>query len=148
MDNAALAGVERSAVTIGLHVCRGNSRSRWVSEGSYDPFAEKLFNGLQVDRFLLEYDDVARTGGFEPLRFVPSGKIVVLGLVTTKSPKMEDKGELKRRIEAAARHIPLERLAVSPQCGFASLAAGNLLDWDAQRRKLELIVEVARDVWS
>ncbi|HLQ35578.1 MAG TPA: hypothetical protein VK457_23065 [Chloroflexota bacterium] len=147
VDNACLAGVERAGVTVGLHVCRGNSRSRWVAEGSYDAFAEKLFTGLEVDRFLLEYDDPARSGGFEPLRFVPEGKMVVLGLVTTKSPQLERKDELMRRIDAAAQYIPLERLALSPQCGFASVATGNLLDWDDQRRKLELIVEVARDVW-
>jgi 5-methyltetrahydropteroyltriglutamate--homocysteine methyltransferase len=148
VDNTALAGLERQGVTVGLHVCRGNSRSRWVAEGAYDAFAEKLFGNLQVDRFLLEYDDPARTGGFEPLRFVPAPKMAVLGLVTTKSPILESKDELKRRIEQASRYIPLDRLALSPQCGFASVAAGNLLDWNAQRRKLELIVEVARDVWG
>ncbi|HEX6513567.1 MAG TPA: hypothetical protein VF157_14790, partial [Chloroflexota bacterium] len=146
-DNACLAGIERSGVTLGLHICRGNSRSRWVAEGGYDAFAERLFGALEVDRFLLEYDDPARDGGFEPLRFVPPAKMVVLGLVTTKSPRLEDKTELKWRIDEAAKHIPLERLAVSPQCGFASIATGNLLDWDDQRRKLELVVEVARDVW-
>jgi 5-methyltetrahydropteroyltriglutamate--homocysteine methyltransferase len=147
-DNAALAGIERAGVTVALHVCRGNSRSRWVAEGGYDAFADKLFNGLQVDRFLLEYDDPTRSGGFEPLRFVPDGKMVVLGLITTKTPGLESKDDLKRRVDEAARHIPLERLALSPQCGFASVAAGNLLDWDDQRRKLELVVEVARDIWS
>ncbi len=147
-DNAAVADLDRSGLTLALHVCRGNSRSRWVAEGGYDAFAEKLFNGLDVDRFLLEYDDPARSGGFEPLRFVPPSKMVVLGLVTTKSPDLESKDELKRRIDEAARHIPLERLALSPQCGFASVAAGNLLDWDDQRRKLELVVATAREVWG
>lgn len=147
-DNAASAGVDRAKVTLGLHICRGNSRSRWVAEGGYDAFAEKLFNGLNVDRFLLEYDDPARSGGFEPLRFVPAGKMVVLGLVTTKSPELERKDELKRRIDEASHHIPIERLALSPQCGFASVAAGNLLDWDDQRRKLELVVATAREVWG
>jgi 5-methyltetrahydropteroyltriglutamate--homocysteine methyltransferase len=147
-DNACFEGVDRSTVTTGLHICRGNSRSRWVAEGPYDAFAERLFNGLTVDRFLLEYDDPARSGGFEPLRFVPPGKMVVLGLVTTKSPALETKDELKRRIDEAARHIPLEQLALSPQCGFASVAAGNLLEWDDQRRKLELIAQTAREVWG
>ncbi|HLG70170.1 MAG TPA: hypothetical protein VK009_07070 [Chloroflexota bacterium] len=147
-DNACLEGVDRSKVTLGLHICRGNSRSRWVAEGSYDRFAERLFAGLNVDRFLLEYDDPARTGGFEPLRFVPEPKVVVLGLVTTKSPQLESKDELKRRIDQASKFIPLERLALSPQCGFASIAAGNLLGWDDQRRKLELIANTAREVWG
>jgi 5-methyltetrahydropteroyltriglutamate--homocysteine methyltransferase len=147
-DNACLEGIDRGMVTVGLHVCRGNSRSRWVAEGSYDAFADRLFNGLKVDRFLLEYDDPDRSGGFEPLRFVPEGKMVVLGLVTTKSPRLEGKDELKRRIDEAGRYIPLEQLALSPQCGFASVAAGNLLDWDDQRRKLQIIVETAREVWD
>jgi 5-methyltetrahydropteroyltriglutamate--homocysteine methyltransferase len=147
-DNACLEGIDRGMVTVGLHVCRGNSRSRWVAEGSYDAFADRLFNGLKVDRFLLEYDDPDRSGGFEPLRFVPEGKMVVLGLVTTKSPRLEGKDELKRRIDEAGRYVPLEQLALSPQCGFASVAAGNLLDWDDQRRKLQIIVETAREVWD
>lgn len=147
-DNAALAGIDRARVTLGLHICRGNSRSRWVAEGGYDAFAEELFTSLQVDRFLLEYDDPARSGGFEPLRFVPAAKAVVLGLVTTKTPRLESKDDLKRRIDEAARYIPLDRLAVSPQCGFASVASGNLLDWDDQRRKLELVVAIAREVWG
>jgi methionine synthase II (cobalamin-independent) len=146
-DNAALAGIDRAKATLALHVCRGNSRSRWVAEGGYEAFADKLFNGLQVDRFLLEYDS-DRAGGFEPLRFVPTPKMVVLGLITTKSPELESKDTLKRRIDEAARYIPPERLAISPQCGFASVAAGNLLDWDDQRRKLELVVATAREVWG
>ena len=147
VDNACFAGIDRSRVTTALHVCRGNSRSRWVAEGGYDAFAERLFNDLTVDRFLLEYDS-ERAGGFEPLRFVPAPKVAVLGLVTTKEPRLENKDDLKRRIDEAARYIPSDRLALSPQCGFASVALGNLLDWDDQRRKLELIVETARRVWG
>lgn len=146
-DNAALAGVPRGQVTTALHVCRGNSRSRWYTEGGYDAIAEKLFQTLNVDRFLLEYD-TARSGGFEPLRLVPRGKTVVLGLVTTKEPKLESADELQRRIDEAARYVPLENLALSPQCGFASVAAGNLLSADEQWGKLALVAETARRVWS
>ncbi|MBV9504620.1 MAG: methionine synthase [Acidobacteriia bacterium] len=145
-DNAALEGVPRDRVTLALHVCRGNSRSRWYTEGSYDAIAEKLFQSLNVDRFLLEYD-TERSGGFEPLRLVPAGKTVVLGLVTTKEPRLEPADELRRRIEEAAQYVPLENLAISPQCGFASVAAGNLLSMDDQWRKLELVVDTARTVW-
>src|SRR5215471_10647089 len=136
----------RAGVTLALHVCRGNSRSRWFTEGGYDPIAEKLFGSLPVDPFLLEYD-TERSGGFAPLRFVPRGKTVVLGLVSTKDTRLESIDELRRRIDEAARHVPLERLALSPQCGFASVAAGNLISPDDQRRKLELVVETARKVW-
>ena len=146
-DNTALQGVPRGGVTLALHVCRGNSRSRWYTEGGYDAIAEKLFGMLDVDRFLLEYDS-ERSGGFEPLRLVPRGKDVVLGLVTTKEPRLESPDELRRRIDEAARHVPLENLALSPQCGFASVAAGNLLSMDEQWRKLELVVETARKVWG
>jgi 5-methyltetrahydropteroyltriglutamate--homocysteine methyltransferase len=146
-DNAALQGVPRDGVTLALHVCRGNSRSRWYTEGGYDAIAEKLFGLLDVDRFLLEYDS-DRAGGFEPLRLVPRGKDVVLGLVTTKEPRLESQDELRRRIDEAARYIPLENLALSPQCGFASVAAGNLLSMDEQWRKLELVVDTARKVWD
>ncbi|MBV8083595.1 MAG: hypothetical protein JO247_02155 [Chloroflexi bacterium] len=146
-DNACLNGLDRSKITTGLHICRGNSRSRWVAEGGYDAIAEQLFGGLEADRFLLEYDS-DRAGGFEPLRFVPPPKVVVLGLVTTKSPELEDRDRLARRIEQASQFVPLERLALSPQCGFASVAAGNLLDWDDQRRKLQLVVDTARLVWG
>jgi 5-methyltetrahydropteroyltriglutamate--homocysteine methyltransferase len=146
-DNAALQGVPRGGVTLALHVCRGNSRSRWYTEGGYDAIAEKLFGLLDVDRFLLEYDS-DRSGGFEPLRLVPRGKNVVLGLVTTKEPKLESQDELRRRIDEAAKHVPLENLALSPQCGFASVAAGNLLSIDEQWRKLELVVKTARKVWG
>lgn len=137
-------------VTVGLHLCRGNYRSSWMARGGYDPVAERLFGEVGaagVDRFLLEYD-TERAGGFEPLRFVPPGTTVVLGLVTSKVPRLESEDELCRRIEAAARYVPLENLALSPQCGFASGALGNLLSHDDQRRKLELVVSTARQVWG
>ncbi len=146
-DNDALQGVPRGSVTVALHVCRGNSRSRWYTEGGYDAIAEKLFGILDVDRFLLEYDS-DRSGGFEPLRLVPRGKSVVLGLVTTKEPRLESQDELRRRIDEAAKYVPIENLALSPQCGFASVAAGNLLSVDEQWRKLELVVETAHKVWG
>lgn len=146
-DNAALQDVARGSVTLALHVCRGNSRSRWYTEGGYDAIAEKLFGSLQVDRFLLEYD-TERSGSFEPLRLVPPGKSVVLGLVTTKEPKLESQDELRRRIDEAAKFVPLENLALSPQCGFASVAAGNLLSMDEQWKKLGLVVDTARKVWG
>ena len=146
-DNAALAGLSRAGLTLAVHVCRGNSRSRWYTEGGYDAIAEKLFSRLDVDRFLLEYD-TERSGSFEPLRLVPRGKDVVLGLVTTKEPGLEREDDLRRRIDDAARFVPLEHLALSPQCGFASIAAGNLLSMDEQWRKLELVVSTARKVWA
>ncbi|CCG03487.1 5-methyltetrahydropteroyltriglutamate--homocysteine S-methyltransferase [Blastococcus saxobsidens] len=144
--NAALAGrPEGLAVT--THLCRGNFRSSWVAEGGYDFVAESLFGGLEVDGFFLEYDD-ARSGGFEPLRFVPPGKRVVLGLVTTKRAELERKDDLKRRIDEAARYVPLEQLCLSPQCGFSSTVEGNALTLDDQRAKLELVVETAAEVWG
>jgi 5-methyltetrahydropteroyltriglutamate--homocysteine methyltransferase len=146
-DNAALAGLSRNDVTLAVHVCRGNSRSRWYTEGGYDAIAEKLFARLDVDRFLLEYD-TERSGTFEPLRLVPHGKDVVLGLVTTKEPGLERQDDLRRRIDAAARYVPIEHLALSPQCGFASIASGNLLSMDDQWRKLELVATTARAVWG
>ena len=146
-DNAALQGVPRDRITVALHVCRGSSRSRWYTEGAYDAIAEKLFGMADVDRFLLEFDS-ERAGGFEPLRLVPRGKTVVLGLITTKGPRLESQEDLKRRIGEAARFVPLENLAISPQCGFASVAAGNLLSVDHQWRKLQLVVETARQVWG
>jgi 5-methyltetrahydropteroyltriglutamate--homocysteine methyltransferase len=146
-DNACFKGVSRDNVTIALHVCRGNSQSRWYTEGGYDVIAEKLFNLLDVDRYLLEYD-TERAGGFEPLRMVPRNKDVVLGLVTTKEPRLESQGELRRRIDEASRYVPLDNLALSPQCGFASVAAGNLISQDDQWRKLELIVDTAAKVWG
>lgn len=151
-DNAALngidhAGIDRDRVTIAMHVCRGNSRSRWYSEGGYDLIAETLFESLNVDRFLLEYD-TERCGSFEPLRRIPSGKQVVLGLITTKEPRLESKDDLRRRIDEAAKCVRIEDLALSPQCGFASIAAGNLLSAGDQWRKLELVSDVARKVWG
>jgi 5-methyltetrahydropteroyltriglutamate--homocysteine methyltransferase len=135
-------------MTISMHLCRGNFRSTWVAAGGYEPVAEVLFNQINADAYFMEYDS-DRAGGFEPLRFVPRGnKVVVLGLVTTKSGVLETKDELKRRIEAASRYLPLEQLALSPQCGFASTEEGNLLTEDEQWAKLRLCVEVAREVWG
>jgi 5-methyltetrahydropteroyltriglutamate--homocysteine methyltransferase len=145
-DNAVIAGLPRSAVTFGLHMCRGNNRSRWFAEGGYDRIAERVFGGLHYDRFLLEYD-TGRAGGFEPLRFVPRGKTVVLGLISTKVPQLEAQDDLLRRIEEAAKLVPIEQLALGPQCGFASVAAGNEISWDDQRRKLDLLVDTARRAW-
>jgi 5-methyltetrahydropteroyltriglutamate--homocysteine methyltransferase len=146
-DNRCLSGIAGEGVTIGVHVCRGNNQSRWYSEGGYDAIAERLFGSLNVDTFLLEYDS-DRAGGFEPLRFVPRDKSVVLGLITTKQPQLEPLDTLRRRIDEAARYVPLENLAISPQCGFASVAEGNLISSDDQWRKLELVVETARKVWG
>jgi 5-methyltetrahydropteroyltriglutamate--homocysteine methyltransferase len=144
--NAALAG-RPEGMTITTHMCRGNFRSSWAAEGGYDFVAEALFNELGVDGFFLEYDD-ARSGGFEPLRFVPKGKMVVLGLVTTKRGELESKDQLKRRIEAASRFVPLEQLCLSPQCGFSSTVEGNLLSYDQEVAKLRRIVETAQEVWG
>ena len=146
-DNACFKDVPRDRVNLAVHVCRGNSRSRWYSQGGYDAIAEKLFNTLEVDVFLLEYDN-QRSGGFEPLRLAPRGRTIVLGLITTKEPKLESQDDLRRRIDEAARYVPLENLALSPQCGFASTAKGNLLSMDDQWRKLELTVDTARKVWG
>jgi 5-methyltetrahydropteroyltriglutamate--homocysteine methyltransferase len=144
--NRALAG-RPPGLTITTHLCRGNFRSSWVAEGGYDFVAEALFGELDVDGFFLEYDD-ARSGGFEPLRFVPPGKRVVLGLVTTKHPELERKDDLKRRIDEAARYVPLDQLALSGQCGFSSTVEGNALTWDEQIAKLALVVETAEEVWG
>ena len=146
-DNACFNAARRNGVTLGIHLCRGNNRSHWYAEGGYDAIAEKLFGSLAVDRFLLEYDD-ERSGTFEPLRFVPKGKTVVLGLISSKVPRMEDSGELLKRIDEASRHVPLENLALSPQCGFASTAEGNLVTEDRQWAKLKLVVDTARRVWG
>ncbi|MCI0865149.1 MAG: cobalamin-independent methionine synthase II family protein [Chloroflexi bacterium] len=146
-DNATFQNAQRPGVTLALHMCRGNNRSAWLTEGGYDAIAEKAFGSLQVDRFLLEYD-TDRAGGFEPLRFVPRDKTVVLGLISSKEPTLESQDMLRRRIDEAARYLPLENLAISPQCGFASTAPGNMLTQDEQRRKLELVVEVARKTWG
>jgi 5-methyltetrahydropteroyltriglutamate--homocysteine methyltransferase len=131
---------------ITMHTCRGNHASMWMAEGGYDAVAEAIFQ-TAVDGFFLEYD-TARAGGFEPLRFVPKGKKVVLGLVSSKTPSLEKKNDLKRRIDEAARYVPLENLCLSPQCGFASSEVGNRLTEDDEKRKLELVVEVAREVWG
>jgi methionine synthase II (cobalamin-independent) len=146
-DNACFMAARRDGVTLAIHLCRGNNRSHWYAEGGYDAIAEKLFGELKVDRFLLEYDD-ERSGTFEPLRFVPKGKTVVLGLVSSKLPRMEDPAQLMKRIEEAARYVPIENLALSPQCGFASTAEGNLLVEERQWAKLKLVVETARKVWG
>jgi 5-methyltetrahydropteroyltriglutamate--homocysteine methyltransferase len=146
-DNACLQAARRAGITLAIHLCRGNNRSHWYAEGGYDAIAEQLFGSLDVDRFLLEYDD-ERSGSFEPLRFIPGGRTVVLGLVSSKRPQLEDKSNLIRRIKLASRFVPLENLALSPQCGFASTAEGNLLFEEDQWAKLQLVVETARDVWG
>lgn len=145
-DHACFAAARQPGVTLAIHLCRGNNRSHWYAEGGYDSIAERLFNELAVDRFLLEYDD-DRSGTFEPLRFVPKGRTVVLGLVSSKRPELERKQDLLMRIEEAARVLPLEQLAVSPQCGFASTMEGNLLTEEDQWSKLQLVVDIAREVW-
>jgi methionine synthase II (cobalamin-independent) len=144
-DNALLDGFDN--VTFGIHLCRGNQRSMWHREGTYDDIAERLLNELKHDRFLFEYD-TPRAGGFEPLRFLPKGKIIVLGLVSTKVARLETVDELKRRIDEATKYAPLEQMAISPQCGFSSDVVGNLLSEDDQKRKLDLVVETARQVWG
>jgi 5-methyltetrahydropteroyltriglutamate--homocysteine methyltransferase len=144
--NTALAA-KPASMAVTTHMCRGNFRSSWVAEGGYDFVAEALFSELAVDGFFLEYDD-ERSGGFEPLRFVPKGKIVVLGLVTTKRGELESKDALKRRIDEAARYVPLDQLCLSPQCGFSSTVEGNVVSYDQEVAKLRLIVETAHDVWG
>jgi 5-methyltetrahydropteroyltriglutamate--homocysteine methyltransferase len=146
-DNACFEAARRPGVTLAIHLCRGNSRSHWYAEGGYDAIAEKLFGTLAVDRFLLEYDDV-RSGTFEPLRFVPRNKLVVLGLVSSKLAELEDAETVVQRIHEAAKYVPLENLTLSPQCGFASTLEGNLLTEDQQWAKLRLVVETARRVWK
>ena len=143
----AAARARNPDVTIGLHICRGNNRSSWMAQGGYEPAAERLFGTVDVDRFLLEYD-TERAGGFEPLRFVRPGAMVVLGLVSSKTPVLESQDELRRRIDEAARYVPLENLALSPQCGFASTERGNLLTADEELRKLELVATTAQRVWN
>ena len=146
-DNACFAAARHPGVTLAIHLCRGNNRSHWYAEGGYDAIAERLFHELAVDRFLLEYDD-ERSGTFEPLRLVPKGKMVVLGLVSSKRPELERKEHLLRRIDEAAQILPLEQLALSPQCGFASTMEGNLLTEDQQWAKLQLVADTAREVWG
>jgi len=146
-DNACFAAARRPGVTLAIHLCRGNNRSHWYAEGGYDAVAEKLFGAMDVDRFLLEYDD-ERSGTFAPLRFVPQNKTVVLGLVSSKLPQLERAKELIERIQEASRFVPLENLALSPQCGFASTMEGNLLTEDEQWSKMRLVAETARLVWG
>ena len=147
-DNAVLAPARAAGITTALHMCRGNNRSSWIPTGdSYESTAEQAFSRLEVDRLLLEYD-TERAGGFAPLRFVPDSTTVVLGLISSKFPELESRDELMSRIEQATEYVPIERLGLSPQCGFASTAPGNLITWDDQRRKLELVVSVAAEVWG
>jgi 5-methyltetrahydropteroyltriglutamate--homocysteine methyltransferase len=144
--NRALAG-RPASLHVAMHMCRGNNQSHWTAEGGYDLIAETLFNTINVDSYFLEYD-TPRAGTFEPLRFVPKHKTVVLGLVSSKFPELESKDLLKRRIDDAARHIDIDQLSLSPQCGFASTAPGNRITQDDQRAKLRFVVEVAKEVWS
>ena len=144
LDNALISAAP--AVTYGFHLCRGNQDSRWLAEGSYEPIAPIVFQKIKAHRLLLEYDDV-RSGSFEALRHVPDDKFVVLGLITTKTPHMEDRQELTQRVRDASRYVPLERLALSPQCGFASSVIGNHISPEDEKRKLRLLVETARAVW-
>jgi 5-methyltetrahydropteroyltriglutamate--homocysteine methyltransferase len=146
-DNACFAAARHAGVTLAIHLCRGNNRSHWYAEGGYDAIAERLFHELAVDRFLLEYDD-ERSGTFEPLRFIPKGKTAVVGLVSSKRPELERKEDLLRRLNEAVKIIPLDQLALSPQCGFASTMEGNLLTEDEQWAKLQLVVDTAREVWG
>jgi 5-methyltetrahydropteroyltriglutamate--homocysteine methyltransferase len=145
LDNAIIEG--HSGVTFGIHICRGNFKSMFYASGGYDRIAEKVFSRARFNRFLLEYDD-ERSGTFEPLRHVPEDRTVVLGLVSSKTPRLEARDELRRRIDEAAQIIPFERLALSPQCGFASTHEGNRLTPDEQRQKLELVAQVAKEIWS
>jgi 5-methyltetrahydropteroyltriglutamate--homocysteine methyltransferase len=147
VDNACLEDAKRPGVILAIHLCRGNNRSQWYAEGGYDAIAEKLFGRLNVDAFLLEYES-DRAGSFEPLRFVPRGKTVVLGLVSSKLPELESQDHLAKRIDEASKYIALENLAISPQCGFASTMEGNLLTEEQQWEKLKLVVDTARQVWG
>ena len=144
MDNAIIS--DHPGITFGMHICRGNNQSKFYASGDYEPIS-RIFSRTLFQRFLLEYDDT-RSGGFEPLRHVPEDRFVVLGLVTTKKPRLESADELRRRIEEATRYLPLERLALSPQCGFASTMEGNRISPEDQRHKLELVASVAREVWG
>jgi methionine synthase II (cobalamin-independent) len=146
-DNACFEAARRPGVTLAMHLCRGNNRSHWYAEGGYDAIAEKLFTTMAVHRFLLEYDD-ERSGTFEPLRLVPRDKTVVLGLISSKKAQLESADDIARRIDEASRYFPTEKLALSPQCGFASTMEGNLLTEDEQWAKLRLVADVARQVWS
>ena len=134
-------------MTLAVHLCRGNFKSHWAAEGGYEPVAEALLAEMKLDAYFLEYND-QRSGDFRPLRFLPKDKIVVLGLVTTKLGQLEDKDALRRRIDEAAKYVPMEQLCLSPQCGFSSAVHGNDIAVEAQRAKLRLVVEVARGVWG
>jgi 5-methyltetrahydropteroyltriglutamate--homocysteine methyltransferase len=134
-------------MTLGMHLCRGNFRSTWAAQGGYEPVAEALLSELRMDAYFLEYDD-QRSGDFRPLRFLPKGKIVVLGLITTKLGQLESKDAIKRRIEEASKFVPLEQLALSPQCGFSSTVHGNDIAVEQQAAKLRLVIEIAREVWG
>ena len=144
MDNAIIR--DHPGITFGIHICRGNNQSKYYASGDYEPIS-RIFSQTRFQRFLLEYDD-ARSGGFEPLRHVPDDRVVVLGLVTTKKPQLETRDELRHRIEEASRFLPLERLALSPQCGFASTMEGNHISFEDQQRKLELVAQVVQEVWG
>jgi 5-methyltetrahydropteroyltriglutamate--homocysteine methyltransferase len=146
-DRAILEGVPEG-VTTGLHVCRGNYRSRWLCAGSLEPVADRMFGELPYDAFLVEWDDVGRDGGYEPIRFTPPGRVVVMGLVSSKRAELEDEEDVVRRLDEAARHLPLDQLAISTQCGFASVIEGNEIDEETQWRKLELVARVADRVWD
>jgi 5-methyltetrahydropteroyltriglutamate--homocysteine methyltransferase len=147
LDNAVVDGFDRQGITFGLHICRGNNQSMFYASGGYDPIAERVFRKTRFHRFLLEFDD-ERSGTFDPLLFVPEDRVVVLGLVTTKKARLETQDELERQIVEAAKVVPLERLALSPQCGFASTWEGNRISPEIQRRKLELVARTARAVWG
>ncbi len=148
-DTKIVSGIKAAHpdMTVGMHICRGNNRSAYMAKGGYEPVAEKLFGTVPVDRFLLEYDD-ERSGGFEPLRFVRPGAVVVLGLVSSKTPVLESQDVLRRRIDEAAKYVPIENLALSPQCGFASTSAGNVMTPDEQKAKLALVTDTAAKVWG
>src|SRR5215469_13845175 len=148
-DRAVVTAVKdkHPHVTVGMHICRGNYRSSWMAQGGYEPVAERLFNEVPVDRFLLEYD-TERAGGFEPLRFIPPGRAVVLGLVSSKTPVLESLDDLKRRVDEASRYVDGDNLAISPQCGFASTSGGNLLTLDEQKAKLGLVATAAQEIWG
>jgi 5-methyltetrahydropteroyltriglutamate--homocysteine methyltransferase len=146
-DNACFEAARRPGVTLAMHLCRGNNRSHWYAEGGYDAIAEELFTTMAVDRFLLEYDD-ERSGTFAPLRLVPKAKTVVLGLISSKRPDLEDSVNVKQKIRAAARYFPIENLALSPQCGFASTMEGNLLTEEEQWAKLRLVAEITHEIWQ
>ena len=144
--NSAISEAPDDMVT-GVHLCRGNFRSSWAAEGGYEPVADIMFNELDVDAFFLEYDD-PRSGDFAPLRFLPKGKFVVLGLVTTKLGELESRDDILRRIDEAAKFAPIDQFCLSPQCGFSSTVHGNDIQWEQQRAKMELVMDVAKEVWG